>query len=787
MSAFRRTANRLALGATLSTLALLATPLLAQQAPNLSAAEISVSGDASEVLVSFEEDLDAATHSHFKDGNKVVVEITGVSMQSLAPVSGSGLVQGVSFEAFGADGVKAIIALNTQASQVDVFVEMVGGDVAVRLTPIASDSVDPLLASSSSDSSLDDDLNRGQAPGAVSGPIDAQSNALRSLDYEHTDTMARVVIGTAPGMDYTTSQPEPNLLVVDFPSARLPSSLGRVLDTSQFISPVQMVRAYSPRAGMVRVAISLNTSSADWTVSNGPDNLVYLDVAIPAEMQQDRALAMQSGLSVSPATPGQTGDQGVTGYSTSETLIGESGQTANPSQVWGSGGGSSAPGAFQGTSNGFMFDSTSASASMYNGRRINLDLVEADIHSVFRLIHHVSGLNIVAGDDVQGTVTMTLEDVPWDQAFAAILQSKSLGAQRFGNIVRVAPIEVIKAEQQAALEAQKAREDLTPLKVLVVPLNYAQAGEVTGQVESMLSTRGSVEIDSRSNQLIVKETEDRLAQIRELIRHIDRQTPQVLIEARIVEATSSYTQGLGVQWGGELDASGMTGYGTGLFFPNNIGISGGSVQQNTGQNTALFYSPDQDNLAVDLASDSEAGSLALSLGSIPGLIDIDARLSAMEAEGWGEIISAPRVTTLDNVEATIRQGARVPFLSTSAGGTQVQFIEAALVLTVRPHITSDGKIFMDIDVSNNRPDFSQAVQGQPAIVIKEAQTQLLVADSDTMVIGGVFASEESFSTTRIPFFGRIPVLGVLFRNKNTSTARQEMLVFVTPSIVRRSE
>ena len=245
---------------------------------------------------------------------------------------------------------------------------------------------------------------------------------------------------------------------------------------------------------------------------------------------------------------------------------------------------------FTGTANGFMIDSNAAADAMYSGRRINLDLVEADIHSVFRLIHHVSGLNIVAGDDVQGKVTMTLEDVPWDQAFAAILQSKGLGAQRFGNIVRVAPIEIIKAEQQAALEAQKAQEDLTPLKVLVVPLNYAQADAMAQQVSSMLSPRGSVEVDARSNQLIVKETEDRLAQIRELLRHIDRQTPQVQISARVIEATSSYSRGLGVQWGGELDASGTTGYGTGLFFPNSIGVSGGAQQQQQGaQSLSLIH------------------------------------------------------------------------------------------------------------------------------------------------------------------------------------------------------
>jgi type IV pilus assembly protein PilQ len=320
----------------------------------------------------------------------------------------------------------------------------------------------------------------------------------------------------------------------------------------------------------------------------------------------------------------------------------------------------------------------------------------------------------------------------------------------------------------------------------VVPLNYAGAEAAKDQVSSFITSRGSVEADQRTNQLVIQETEENLAKIRELLRSIDRQTPQVLIEARIVEASSRFTRSLGIQWGGELNASADTGYASGLFFPNAVGVAGGFSQTTTGQTSAQYYSAGAENIAVDLAADGASSALSFSLGSIPGLVNIDARLTAMEVEGWGEIISSPRVTTLDNVQAEISQGARVPYLSTSAGGTQVQFVEAALELRVKPHITSDKRIFMEIELSNNRPDFGQVIQGQPAIQIKEASTELLVADGDTTVIGGVFATETSQATKRVPFFSRIPLVGYLFRNSSTADSRNEMLVFVTPSIVTRT-
>lgn len=611
----------------------------------------------------------------------------------------------------------------------------------------------------------------------LSGPAELPGGtSLTSLDFEQETGMSKVIIGTKNLGTFSHTRPRPDTLLIDVEGAFVPQSLSRVLNTDQFYSPVKMIRAYRTSKG-ARISISI-ADDAKITVNESSNGFIVIEVPVPESIQQEQAMAEQQASMVSPATP----DTGISNAYQKEILIGETGDTSDPQAVFGSGSGSNDPAAMLGMASGFMFDSTSSSSNKYTGKRISLDFVNADIHSIFRLISHVSNLNIITGDDVSGRITVRLENVPWDQALAAVLQAKGLGSQKFGNIIRVAPIETIKIEQQAALETRRAQEELTELQLLVLPLNYAQASELQSQVTELISARGSLQVDTRGNQLIIHETEKRLAQIRELIRHLDKQTPQVLIEARVVEASSNFTQMMGIQWGSELNASAATGYSTGLKFPSSVGVSGGLTQ--VGGET--FYAAGQDTLLVDMGAEASKAGIAFSLGSIPGVIDLDARLSAMETDGFGKVISEPRITTLDNEAARISQGARVPYLSTSSGGTQVQFVEAALEMNVTPHITSDNQIFLDIQITNNRPDFSQLVQGQPAIQIKEAETKVLVANGDTTVIGGVFSTETSYSEDRVPGFHRIPFIGSLFRNSADQMTRNEMMVFITPHIVTRT-
>lgn len=758
-------------GCALALAPLLANPSLAAEVTRI---DVSAEGDHTVLLVQLSDEATGAAVSTFTMSNpdRVVIDIADATMEDdVEDVSAAGsLVDHVEVESIqDAQGTIGRISVFLTAA-VEHTVAVEGNIVRLRLSGSATTTEDEVADALDEESSTP--LSRSGPDQLVEGPT------IASLDFKYERERNRVLIGLKNTSEFTHSQPNPKTILIDFPGAYVPQSLRRVLDVSEFTSPVRMLRAYPTSQGG-RVAITLRRAS-EFQVHTVPGtDLVVVNFEVPQDMQDEYESAHQDYSSVGPSTP----DEALRNAYSEEIVIGSGGRTVSPQTAWGSGGGARDPATLLGMASGFMFDSSRATARPYAGRRISLDFVNADIHSIFRLISHVSRLNIVSSDDVSGTVTVRMEDVPWDQALAAVLQAKGLGSQRFGNIVRVAPIETIKAEQQSALEAKRAQEELTDLSLLVVPLDYASAPGIETQVRSLVSQRGTVEVDKRGNQLIVKETETRLAQIRELIRHLDKQTPQVLIEARIVEANSNYTRSLGIQWGGEVDASTNTGYSTGLFFPNNVGASGGMSRSGDGQ--PVFYSPNQDNLMVDLGPDGSTGAMSFHLGSIPGLIDLDARLAAMESDGFGKVISSPRVTTVDNTAATVLQGQKIPFLSTSAGGTQVKYINAALDLTVTPHITMDNQVKLSVSVKNDRADFSVLVQGQPAIQIKQVKTELMVQDGDTTVIGGVFSTEDSGNQKMVPGFSKIPLLGFLFKNSTRNTTRNELLVFITPRIVTR--
>ena len=741
-----------------------------------------VAGETTQVLLYLSDVAKGSAVSTFtlEDPDRLVIDIadTTANMEVTA-VEGDGVLvdraEVVSFDDGTGLTTRITLYLNRSASEIQPQIVTDGAKVTLSL-PVVEAGDDPVGDALEPDGEWTPQ-NSGFGSRELSGPDRLRTGKnLSTLDFKVLDDFHRVVVGLSGTADYTVSQPSDSLIVVDIPGAFVPQSLRRPLDTGEFISPIRMIRAYKTGSG-ARVAISLrrNTKYRHSITGNG---LVVIDLDVPEDMIEQREDSVGYGSGVSPSRP----DGGGNAYA-EEVVIGGDGRSISPSSTWDRVGVNDPTSSFSGAA-GFMFDAGSSSSLPFSGRRISLDFVNADIHSIFRLISHVSRLNIVASDDVQGQVTVRMTDVPWDMALAAVLQSKGLGSQRFGNIVRVAPIETIKSEQQAALEAKRAIVEMQDLSLLVIPLNYVQASELESQVAALLSSRGSIQVDVTSNQLVIQETEKRLAQIRELIRYLDRQTPQVLIEARIVEANSNFTKAMGVQWGSELDATTRTGYGTGLFFPSGVGV-GGAVSRDGLSST--FYESGTDALMVDLGAESANSGVAFSLGSIPGLVDLDARLSALESDGFGKVISQPRVTTLDNKSAKISQGQRIPFLSTSAGGTNVQFIEAELALSVTPHITTDDKIFLAVDVTNNRADFSTLVQGNPAIQTKEVSTELLVADGDTTVMGGVFATEHSFSQDRVPGFSKIPLIGYLFKNSAEALTRNELLVFLTPHIVTRPQ
>ena len=433
------------------------------------------------------------------------------------------------------------------------------------------------------------------------------------------------------------------------------------------------------------------------------------------------------------------------------------------------------------------------SANHFSGRRIDLDFKDADIHNILRLLAEVGGVNIVTGDDVTGSVTIRMVNVPWDQALDVILQAKGLGMVRRGNLIRVAPLVTLEKEREMAIARRKQHIDLAPLETRIIPVSYATANDVQPRVRELLSTRGTVSVDDRTNVLIARDVVENLDDVEELVRSLDTQTPQVLVEARIVEATSQYTRDVGIQWGGDVTMNGATGNPTGLIFPSNIGLTGGSVDPNTPTGGTNVFQPSvaAPNFAVNLPATTGSGvggALGITLGSVGGNVNLNVRLSAAESNGNLRIISSPRILTLDHHIAHINQGTLIPYSQVSAQGVQTAFQEAKLELKVTPHVTSDGSIAMHVLITRNEPDFTRtSSRGDPTILKREAETDLLIQDGHTAVIGGIYTRTAGRNLDQIPFFGDIPILGVLFQRRRVSDQRSELLIFLTPRIVNRSE
>ncbi|MGH7885004.1 MAG: type IV pilus secretin PilQ, partial [Thermodesulfobacteriota bacterium] len=398
----------------------------------------------------------------------------------------------------------------------------------------------------------------------------------------------------------------------------------------------------------------------------------------------------------------------------------------------------------------WAFDFTIASnpgiQKQYRGELVSFDFKDADIRDVLRILSDISGFNVVIASDVQGTVTLKLDNVPWDQALDVVLEDSGLGATLDGNVMKIATLQTLQARQRAFSSATQAKEAVEPLATKQVFINYAQASELETLIDPVLSNRGEIRIDTRTNSILITDIESKINQIEELAKSLDTRTPQVLIESRIVQATLDFTRELGVQWGFNFNASAATGNPTGLNFPSSVGIGGSGVGSGPGTTG--------DNFIIDLpaaAGTGAGGVLGIVLGSITGAYDLDIRLSALENRGDGRILSSPKVLTLDNTPARIEQGVSIPFLSVSAAGTQTQFVDATLRLEVTPQVTNDDRVIMNVRVTDNAPDATlTGAGGQPGITRNEAETQVIAGDGETIVIGGIFTRSVADSTASGP-------------------------------------
>jgi type IV pilus assembly protein PilQ len=419
----------------------------------------------------------------------------------------------------------------------------------------------------------------------------------------------------------------------------------------------------------------------------------------------------------------------------------------------------------------------------YNGQKLSLNFQNIEVRSLLQVIADFTNFNIVTSDSVAGSVTLRLQDVPWDQALDIILQAKGLGLRKSGNVLWVAPKDEIAAKEKLDLESVAAVQSLEPLRTQSFQINYAKASEIATQLTAggsgaasaarMMSARGSVIAEPRTNQLFVTDIPSKLEQIQQLIAKLDIAVRQVLIEARIVEASDSFGKSLGVKLGGGGNNAITLG-------TNEGGPLNGSVGSSYVTGSAATTSGNFVNLPSSGALGfSNPGSVAFSLFGASASSFLNLEISALEADGKGKVVSSPRVVTADQIKAIIEQGTELPYqVASSSGATSIAFRKASLKLEVTPQITPEGSIILDLDVTKDT--VGQTTPAGFAIDTKHVKTQVLVENGGTVVIGGIFTEDQTDTSAKVPFFGDLPGVGVLFRTKATSTTKREMLVFITP-------
>jgi len=417
----------------------------------------------------------------------------------------------------------------------------------------------------------------------------------------------------------------------------------------------------------------------------------------------------------------------------------------------------------------------SSGAATYKGKRISFNLVDADLKQVFRLFHEISGLNFVLDPNVGGRVTIVLDQVPWDQALDIILKNNGLDKVLDNNVLRIATTDKLAQEAASRRRLAEAEELAVEPVTLTRVLSYAKAKDMQQVLRgrgagggggsggrSMLSERGNVLADDRTNTLIVTDIPKIVEMVDDLLNTLDTQAPQVMIEARIVETSKTYSRDLGVVWGAQVRADASTGTGTSIPGLHNMSA----------------------RYALNLPGNGGASTLGFSFGNIVDSFTLDLALNALETEGRGRIISAPKIATQNNERAEIEQGTRIPVTNTTATEIQVEFVSASLLLQVTPQITAEGTVVLDVTVENNSPDFNNTAGGIPSIRTQRAQTKVLVSDGGTTVIGGIFLVNEGDSEVGVPWFRKVPVFGWLFRNQSIQKENRELLIFLTPKIMK---
>lgn len=582
--------------------------------------------------------------------------------------------------------------------------------------------------------------------------------ALKETDFKQINDKSRIVLSLSGDPQFETYRVSEKVIAIDIKNAFAPKHLQRGMNTSEFDSAVNHIDIKNVKND-IRILFKLREETPYETTKEG--NTLFFDIQKPkkivTKLEAPTPPPQKEEVKVEVKAEAKeevkkAEEKPLVEVKKEEKVIPNAEEKPAPQ-----------PAVTKPAEEGVL-------ERMYTGRKVSLDFKDADIKNILRLIAEVSNFNIITADDVSGKITMRLVDVPWDQALDVILQSRSLGMVQVGNVIRIAPVDALNRESQARLEAKRVKERLEDMVTELIPVNYATAKDIIPQIKGVLSERGDVKVDDRTNILIIKDIPRNIPAIKSLVKSLDTKTPQVLIEARIVEANLTFQKELGVKWGFQL-GSGKASVGGGL--------PGSTLGEVTREIVNFPAVPQGGAMGVAAAGIVE---FLFRHGTIQSL---DLAISAHENKGDVKIISSPKIATLHNREASIEQGLRIPYRKvTDQNVVSVDFIEANLKLTVTPLVTNDGHIKMNIKAKKDAPDDSITVEGTPAIDKKEAITETLVRDGGVVLIAGVYSIEKTEGTEGIPLFSKIPLLGWLFKREAKEDRRRDLLIFISPRIIK---
>jgi type IV pilus assembly protein PilQ len=635
--------------------------------------------------------------------------------------------------------------------------------------------------------------------GQESAGVHATAAVISSVAVTQEPQRAAIRIQGAGRLDVHPERlANPERLVLDFAGARLNVQKTTIPGVS---APVREVRMAQFRPDVARVVIDL-TASTPYEISHEKDAVVIYLKTQSAEARTPAAVTGASTAKPKPEAASTSTAQASNASPSSHFPLPNELTQPSASLATESAPAQPEPSTAQQAAQQAVQQANSAASTLaaqsstassnpasghYTGEPISVNLKDVDLKDFFRLIHEISGLNVVLDPNVKGTLTIVLDEVPWDQALDIVLINNGLDKQLNGNVLRIATKDTLKKEAETARDLQKAQaEAVAPVTVTRV-LSYAKASTVRDTLKKFLSARGDIYSDDRSNQLIIRDIPSNLPTLDNLMRQLDRKSQQVEIEARVVEATRSFSQDIGVQWG----FAGTTTSGRTIFGGNpENGVS--PITTATGlPQPPLIQTPTNSSsgvttpgLPLNVNLPAGAPTSGFYFGHRSPNFAVDLLITAAEAKGVGKLLSKPKIITQNNEKATVKQGTKVPIQTTINNTISVQYIDAVLQLQVTPQITAEGTVFMDVLVENTQIDNGiPRVQGIPALDTQSAETKVLVADGGTVVIGGIIITQQQTSVTEVPVLGSIPVIGRLFREQAVNITSSELLFFLTPTII----